>query len=181
MKTPTWATGNDVSCAPLTAPRCRFRGAGFTLVELLVALAIAAVLLAVSVPSAGRFYQSMQYRSAVRDVVSALNGARYAAVNSGRPQDVAINPNSNEVLSVGSTRQLPEELSLEVHAARELNRSDAGVIRFYPQGGSSGGGIDIDHPNGGGVRITVDWLRGSVSQRRYGEDGPGDEWSGSDA
>ncbi len=80
MKTPTSATGTDLRPLPVSAPPQR----GFTLVELLVSLAIAAVLLAVSVPSAGRFYQSMQYRSAVRDVVSALNGARYAAVNSGR-------------------------------------------------------------------------------------------------
>jgi general secretion pathway protein H len=157
------------------------RRGGFTLVELLVALAIAAVLLAVSVPSAGRFYTSMQYRSAVRDVVSVLNGARYAAVNSGRSQDVTINPTTNAVNSAAGARQLPEGLSLTVHAARELNRSDAGVIRFYPQGGSSGGGVDIDSPNGGGVRITVDWLRGSVSQRRYGEDGPGDAWPDADA
>ena len=49
-----------------------------------------------------------------------------------------------------------------------------GVIRFYPEGGASGGGVDIRHPAGGGVRITVDWLKGSVSQRPWAaEEAPG--------
>ena len=41
------------------------------------------------------------------------------------------------------------------------------MIRFYPEGGSSGGGIDMERPGGTGVRISVDWLVGRVSQEAY--------------
>ena len=48
-----------------------------------------------------------------------------------------------------------------------LNRERLGVIRFYPEGGSSGGGIDMERADGTGVRISVDWLVGRVSQETY--------------
>jgi general secretion pathway protein H len=135
--------------------------------ELLVAITIAGMVLAVSVPATFRLYQSTQYRAAVRDVISALTAARNAAVNSGVAQDVAINPRALQLRHGGRVDTLPRQLRITVHAARELNAREWGVIRFYPAGGSSGGGIDIESPGGGGVRIAVDWLLGSVTQERY--------------
>jgi general secretion pathway protein H len=143
------------------------RDAGFTLIELLAAMTIVGILLAVSIPSTVKFYQSMQYRQAVRDVITVLASARYSAVNSGRAQDVVINPITNELRFNKERIVLPEELNLVVTTAREVNREDEGVIRFYPEGGSSGGGVDIERPGADGVRISVDWLVGKVSQERY--------------
>ena len=65
---------------------------GFTMLELLVAISIIGLVLAVAVPSSVQFYQSMQYRQAVRDVVTTLASARYRAINSGQAQDVAVDP-----------------------------------------------------------------------------------------
>ena len=58
---------------------------GFTLVELLVAIAIVGLLMAVSVPGSIRMYESMQYRQAVRGVISTLAEARQQAVDRGGP------------------------------------------------------------------------------------------------
>jgi general secretion pathway protein H len=135
--------------------------------ELLIAMSIAALVLAVSVPSTMRLYQTIQYREAVRDVVGLLTSARYIAVKTGRAQDVKINPETNELRLNETRKQLPSELRLVVHSARELNQPDIGVLRFYPEGGSSGGGVDIERPGGAGVKITVDWLVGRVAQERY--------------
>jgi general secretion pathway protein H len=143
------------------------RDAGFTLIELLAAMTIVGILLAVSIPSTVKFYQSMQYRQAVRDVITVLASARYSAVNSGRAQDVVINPETNELRFNKERIVLPEELNLVVTTAREINREDEAVIRFYPEGGSSGGGVDIERPGADGVRISVDWLVGKVSQESY--------------
>ena len=38
------------------------------------------------------------------------------------------------------------------------------AIRFLPQGGATGGSVDVLRPGVGGVRITVDWLSAAVSQ-----------------
>lgn len=140
---------------------------GFTMLEMLVAITIVGLLLAVTVPASARFYESIQYRQAVRDVITALASARYRAINSGRAQDVTVDPRDNRLGSNGEVTYLPEGFEIAVHSARELNRDSLGVIRFYPEGGSSGGGIDLQRKGGAGVRISVDWLVGRVSQEAY--------------
>ena len=159
-----------VSGRTLTEISLHKRQSGFTLIELMAAMTIMGMVLAVSVPASMRFYESIQYRQAVRDIIIVLGSARYAAVNTGRAQDVIISPGKNEVRLNKKTTQLPEGLNLVVTTAREVNREDEGVIRFYPEGGSSGGGIDIERPGADGVRISVDWLVGRVSHERYAID-----------
>ncbi|MFT6288954.1 MAG: general secretion pathway protein H [Alcanivorax sp.] len=63
--------------------------------------------------------------------------------------------------------QIPEILTVAVHSAKEVNTDSSGVIRFYPEGGSSGGGIDLERPDGSGVRIAIDWLAGIVTHESY--------------
>ena len=140
---------------------------GFTIVELLIAITIVGIVMAASVPASVRFYESMQYRQAIRGVMTTLLSARYEAVNSGKTQDVSRNPDTNIIRLNGRTTQLPAAFSIVVHAARELNREGEGVFRFYPEGGSSGGDVEIARPSGSGVKITVDWLVGRVTQEKY--------------
>ncbi len=144
--------------------------AGFTMLELMVAITIVGLVLAVAVPASGRLYRTMQYRDAVRDVVTLFASARYQAVNTGRSQDVRINPRTRELSLNTEIRRLPEGLNLVVRAARELNDQQSGVIRFYPEGGTSGGGVDVEIPGSYGVRVNVDWLVGRVSQQKYALD-----------
>lgn len=140
---------------------------GFTLLELLVAISIVGLVLAVAVPSSVRFYESIQYRQAVRDVITALASARYSAINLGRPQDVAVDPARNTIEWSGDLTALPRGFTIAVHSAGELSRARKGVIRFYPEGGSSGGDIELERADGNGVRISVDWLVGRVTQDVY--------------
>jgi general secretion pathway protein H len=146
------------------------RPAGFTLVELMAAMVIAAMLLAATVPASVRFYESIQYRQAVRDVINLLGSARYLAVNSGSAQDVIIDPRSGQLQLNDERRQLPEGINLVVRTAQEVNRDDKGVIRFYPEGGSSGGDLDLERPGADATRVSVDWLMGGVSHARYALD-----------
>ena len=145
-------------------------GRAFTLVELVVAISIVGVLLAASVPASVRFYESMQYNQAIRDVITTLASARFKAVNSGTAQDVLINPQTNVLRLNNDVQQLPEKFQIVVSSAAEINRESEGVIRFYPDGGSSGGDIEIAQPGGAGVKISVDWLVGRVTHVRYAFD-----------
>ena len=140
---------------------------GFTLVELLVATAIAGLVLAVAVPASMRMYQSMQYRGAVQDVINGLSSARHRSITRGVAQDLEIHLKDNRLQLADKTWQLPAAMNLAVHSAGELNRDGIGVIRFYPEGGASGGGVDVESPTGRGVKITVDWLTGHLSQAVY--------------
>ncbi|MEZ5572079.1 MAG: prepilin-type N-terminal cleavage/methylation domain-containing protein [Halioglobus sp.] len=156
------------SCARSQAltPRIML-AAGFTLVELVVAITIVGMLMVASIPATVRFYDSMKYRQAVRDVITSLSTARIQAVTQGKAQDVALDPQTNVLRFDGESHRLPADFNIVVHSAREVNREGEGIIRFYPEGGSSGGDIDIAQPNGAGVKISVDWLVGRVTQQKY--------------
>jgi len=156
-KMPMWVTG----------AKTRQHRRGFTLVELMAALAIAAVVLAVAVPASVRMYDTIRYREAVREVISMLATARYRAIASGLPQNVEVVPSERRLRFDDKTTVLPANVKMAVHSAKELNRGNTGVIRFYPEGGSSGGGVDIESDRGRGVSIRVDWLMGGVTQQTY--------------
>lgn len=140
--------------------------AGFSLLELMVVMAISAAVMGVSMPMMGRMYDSMQYRDSVRSVISAAKGARFSALSSGKIVDLILNPRTGEVLVGGKLQgTLAESIKMEVISAREVNTDDnLAVIRFYPNGSSTGGDIRLEHESGRGLRIKIDWLFGRLSQ-----------------
>lgn len=142
------------------------RQAGFSLLELMIVIAIMAAAAGVSMPMMARMYDAMQYRDAVRSVIASAKGARFSALSSGQPVDLILNPRSREVhINKTLKAELPETLSMKVTSAREVNLGDdRAVIRFYPNGSSTGGDIRLEHESGRGLQIKVDWLFGRVSQ-----------------
>ena len=140
---------------------------GFTLIEMIAVLTIAALLLVAAAPSSVRLYDALQYRAAVRDVISLLGTARYLAVNTGDAQDVVLDPRAGRLQLNEEQRMLPRGVNLVVHTAKEINRDDKGIIRFYPEGGSSGGDLQLEREGNDAVRISVDWLMGGITHERY--------------
>ena len=136
---------------------------GFTLLEMVVAVAIAALVLGVSAPAIQRLYTSTQYHGAVNDVVTLLSSARYSAIRKGGDIDVLINPKTRQLTLGDKVQELPGSMQLEVLGSRELNRDGAGVIRFYADGSSSGGVVSLENDTGRAVQVQVDWLLGRVS------------------
>ena len=57
-------------------------------------------------------------------------------------------PAARRLWSGASEYEIPRGIEVEVHGAAELNYADVGVIRFYPEGGASGGGIDLRRRDG---------------------------------
>lgn len=127
------------------------------------------LILGASVPAMSRLYDSGVYRSAVRDTQSALIAARYRAVAEGKNQDVVIDVKELILVSGREQVEYPTGVSLEVLSAQEVNVLHPGkaVIRFYPDGTSTGGTVGIRHERGMGVDLKVDWLLGRVKQEQY--------------
>lgn len=65
------------------APMARSDSSGFTLVELMVTLAVLAILMTLAVPSFADFLDKFRLRGAVDDVVSVISNARAESVKSG--------------------------------------------------------------------------------------------------
>lgn len=146
---------------------------GFTLLELMVTFAIAALVIGVAVPFGARFYDTMQYRDALREVSTAAAAARYKAITSGSAMDLLLRPDekrfavapAGQALDEDAMTTLGGDLRIEVVSAREVSPGDGiAVIRFYPQGGSTGGSVSVIRDNGAGARLRVDWLLGRVTQ-----------------
>ena len=103
--------------------------AGFTLLELIVVLLISALLFTLGGPSVRALYDSMQYREAVRELVSAAKSGRLKAQASGQPIDLLIDTKENgfvltdKPLSIEADQfgRLPEALDITVVYAREVS------------------------------------------------------------
>lgn len=119
------------------------------------------------VPAAlGRLRESVDYRDAVRAVVSDLRTARQRAWVEGVEVRFMVDlAHGSFGLDGRALRTLPKPLQMRVTVAGiEWSEQQRAAIRFLPQGGATGGSVDVLRPHGGGVRITVDWLSAAVSQ-----------------
>lgn len=139
---------------------------GFSLVELLVALTILASALAVVPVAWQRLNETSDYRSTVRDMLSSLRQARSQAAFLGRPVAFTVDLGDRRYgLDDTLDRSVGRPLELRLlTAAALMNGQRGGSILFYPDGSSTGGSIEILRPNGGGVRLRVDWLLGHITQ-----------------
>ena len=149
---------------------------GFTLLELIVVLAIAGLLFSLGGPSVRTLAATMEYRDAVRQIVSAAKNARRDAFAQGIPMDLLIDTDPNRYalsadspsVSADQFAPLPEALDITVVYAAEVSpKPGLAAIRFYPAGGSSGGEISVARPSGAGVHLTIDWLLGDVTQEAF--------------
>jgi len=166
VKTPTFATSLD------ERPGLRHHSTtsdqrGFTLIELLVVLAIGALLVGL-VPSAfDRLREVSQYRDTVRAMVLDLRQARQQALTLGRFVAFEVNLSDRQFGIEGRTKKpLPGflEVKTTVGSQGEPDNNPRAVIGFLPDGGSTGGTIELVRQSGAGVLIRVDWLFGKVTQ-----------------
>jgi general secretion pathway protein H len=140
------------------------RQQGFTLVELLVVFAIAAMVVAV-VPSAyQRMRESTEYRHTVRQIVTDLRSLRNNALVQGKEGRFLVDLERRAYgVDPSKLQPVPRELTVRVTVAgTEAAAHQISAIRFLPAGGSTGGTVDILRPSGVGTRVRVDWLTGHV-------------------
>ncbi|MEI2678281.1 MAG: GspH/FimT family pseudopilin [Burkholderiaceae bacterium] len=137
---------------------------GFTLVELLVVFAISALLIGLVPTAFERLRESVQYRDALRAVMSDLRQAHDRASSQGIEVSFKVDLSRGLYGLEGATpRALPEPLKFRVTVASiELAQQEVASIRFLPEGGATGGSIDILRPAGNGARLQVDWLSGGT-------------------
>ncbi len=166
VKTPISTTNPERPSSQRHNPNKRTQK-GFTLIELLVVLAIGALLVGL-VPSAfDKLRESSQYRDTVRAIVTDLRQARQQAQVYGQVVSFHVNLSDRQFGIEGQPlKPLPTSLEIKTTVGQTDLSSIApqATISFMPDGGSSGGTIELVRSSGGGARIRVDWLFGQVTQ-----------------
>jgi general secretion pathway protein H len=114
---------------------------GFTLLELLVVLAIM-VLLAGAWPfAAPRLFPKQQLRNEAQKLIAALRSARMIARLSGAPQTIELLQGGNGYQTSSEPHQLSTGIIARVH-----NDAVSQGVMFFPDGSSTGGVIDLQLP-----------------------------------
>jgi len=140
---------------------------GFTLVELMVVMVIIALVMGLVATSLSRSISGAEARAATRKVVASLRYTRARAIIDKSEQVFLVNTEERSYVAPGRKQvNLPEGVDVTITTARsELTSEDVAGIRFFPDGGSTGGHIELTI-NEREYRINIAWLTGEASLER---------------
>lgn len=136
---------------------------GFTLIEIIavvVLIALATGLVAITV---GTGLEGARIRAASKELVAALRYTRTQAIVKRESQALIIDTEKRTYEAPGKKPvELPRQLELKLlTASAELVDDHIGRIRFFPDGASTGGHIELILEEAR-WRIDVGWLTGEV-------------------
>lgn len=134
---------------------------GFTLIELVVVLTIIGMALALSVPVLQRSFPQLELKNAARTTVTAIREARALAIGSNRETVLYFDLSKGHLWVDGANPvSLDPRIGMTLTTAtREVIQSGVGGIRFYPDGSSTGGSVELTLDRRRQV-VGVEWLTG---------------------
>jgi len=140
---------------------------GFTLVELMVVMVIIALIMGLVATSMSSSISAAEARAATRKVVASLRYTRVRAIIDKSEQVFLVNTENRSYVAPGRKQvNLPEGVEVAITTARsELTSEDVAGIRFFPDGGSTGGHIELT-VNEREYRINIAWLTGEARLER---------------
>ncbi len=143
------------------------RTSGFTLVELMFVMVIIALVMGLVATSMSSSISSAEARAASRKLVASLRYTRTQAILDKSEKVLLVDIENRSYQAPGRKLvKLPEGVELTITTARsELTSEAVAGIRFFPDGGSTGGHIEL-LINGREYRINVAWLTGETRLQR---------------
>src|SRR5690242_2470242 len=149
----------------LGAIRGTDRPAGFTILEMLIVLALMAIIASVVIPIFGPGVSTTELKRSARELAAGLRLARSQAI-AQRAESLLELDVANRAFRVPpdpTVHSMPEGIELKLYTAqRDLVNEQLGAVRFFPDGGSNGGRITV----AAGDRkydVDIDWLTGRVA------------------
>jgi general secretion pathway protein H len=137
--------------------------AGFSLLELIVVLAIIGLILGLFIGRPMRPSSAVEARAAAERVGLALRLARAQAIASNHSVAFVVDIAQRNYSTFGTRPvQFPPELGVSVETVSGAVLVQRAVIEFLPDGSSTGGRIDIT-ADGRHFLVGIDWLTGRVT------------------
>lgn len=133
------------------------RSRGFTLIEMLVVLAITALVTALAFPALDRAMRRQAFEAAANAIDLGLREARADAIRTSRPTRFVLGPDRRSIVRDGAAPiAIPTDMTLSLPTRG---------IGFYGDGTSTGGEVAIGGV-GRGRRLSVDPGSGAVAVAR---------------
>lgn len=137
--------------------------AGFTLIEMLVVLAILALTATFAAPLLSSGSEGLHLLMASSELSSAFRMTRSAAITRNTETNMMIDVDRRTFSStVIPQRSFAPEIEAKLKFASGIRSgSSDGGFRFFPDGSSTGGDVTLSL-RGRQARLCVDWLSGEV-------------------
>ena len=138
---------------------------GLTLLEILIVLALMAIVAGFVFPMFGGPVSTSELRASARQIAAGLRMARSEAVSQRRETFLVLDVAGRRfrVDREAKEHKLPARVDFKLFTAQnDLVDENIGSIRFFPDGGSNGGRITV----ASGERkfnVDIDWLTGRVA------------------
>ncbi|MAM71678.1 MAG: type II secretion system protein GspH [Gammaproteobacteria bacterium] len=139
--------------------------AGYTLIEVLVSLAIVALITSVSIPFFSPVIDNYQVKGAAQEITDSLKLTRQQAMLDNTDYAFILNVKDFSYQSPVKSKKLKAPENVEINlitADSELVDENIGAIRFFHDGSSTGGTITLSL-NNKQYAITINWLTGHIS------------------
>ncbi len=139
--------------------------AGFTLIELLVVTVIMVLAYSLAAPLVSSGVSGTELKASARQLAAGLRKARSEAIARKHETVLTVDVEGRRFQLSGDQRiyRLPKNVEVKLFTAQsELTDANTGSIRFFPDGGSTGGRITV-MANERKYAVDVNWLTGQVT------------------
>jgi general secretion pathway protein H len=138
---------------------------GYTMAEMLVVLALLALVASLSFPTGMRSRTSQGLENQAMTIAAMLKAARMAAItrNTEASFDADLVRRNLSATGLSEHIQLGKNVGLSMLTARKEVQSGTGTIRFFPDGTSTGGTLKLEQGKRR-IDINVDWLTGRIDR-----------------
>jgi len=137
---------------------------GFTLMEMIVVLAIFALIAVTAMPYASRSGARQEFIAFSQTLAAGLRQTQMEAIARNRETVFGIDLSRRVFVTEGGKREtpIPSIVGVSIYTADgELSDRNAG-FRFFPDGGTTGGRIVLSH-EGEKRTVAVNWLTGHIA------------------
>ncbi len=139
---------------------------GFTLIEIMIVVALMALVMAIGIPAFTRAMHKEGMRKAVSDVLEACGEARAQAILNNAPAELVIHPLEGTMQvergGGGYSLKLPHDVLIELLGVNsiELQEADEARVKFFPNGTSDDFTLVLHSAQGEVRKISLEIVTG---------------------